>query len=86
MSIDYKGDNTTLSIFVEDDGPGIPPKQRARVFEPFYTTKKRGTGLGLTVTKKLIENLFGYIELQPSRQGAVFKVILPIRGVGESKA
>jgi signal transduction histidine kinase len=86
MSIDYKGDDNTLSIFVKDNGPGIPLKQRARVFEPFYTTKKRGTGLGLTVTKKLIENLFGYIELQPSRRGVVFKVTLPIHGVGEYKA
>jgi signal transduction histidine kinase len=85
MNIDYRGDDSTLSIFVEDDGPGIPPKQRAKVFEPFYTTKKRGTGLGLTVTKKLIENLFGYIDLQPSRRGTVFKITLPILGVGESK-
>ena len=85
MSIDYRGNETTLSIIVEDDGPGIPVKQRARIFEPFYTTKKRGTGLGLTVTKKLIENLYGYIELQHTRHGAAFKVTLPTLGTGELK-
>ena len=86
ISVDYRSNDTNLSIIIQDDGPGIPPKQRARVFDPFYTTKKRGTGLGLTVTKKLIENLFGYIELQPSKRGAVFKVTLPILSVSKSKA
>jgi signal transduction histidine kinase len=84
MSIDYKAKDNSLSIFVEDNGPGIAPKQRSRIFEPFYTTKERGTGLGLTVTKKLIENLFGNIELQPSRRGAAFKVTLPIMKTGDA--
>jgi signal transduction histidine kinase len=80
MSIDYREGDTSLCIFVEDDGPGIPQKQRFKIFEPFYTTKKRGTGLGLTVTKKLIENLFGYIELLPTTKGASFKISLPMSG------
>jgi signal transduction histidine kinase len=84
ISIDYRENGSALSIFVEDDGPGIAAKQRSRIFEPFYTTKKRGTGLGLTVTRKLIENLFGNIELQPSRRGASFKVTLPILDTGEA--
>jgi signal transduction histidine kinase len=86
ISVDYRSKDTNLSIIIQDDGPGIPPKQRARVFDPFYTTKKRGTGLGLTVTKKLIENLFGYIELRPSKRGAVFKITLPILSVSKSEA
>jgi signal transduction histidine kinase len=85
ITVNYTKDDTTLSLFVSDDGPGITPKQRDNVFEPFYTTKKKGTGLGLTVTKKLIENLFGYIELLPSKGGARFKITLPILTVSELK-
>ncbi len=83
--VDYTDNDTTLSIVIQDDGPGISPKQRAKIFEPFYTTKKRGTGLGLTVTMKLIENLFGKLELQPSKDGAAFKITLPILNVSELK-
>jgi signal transduction histidine kinase len=83
ITLNYIRDDTTLSLFVNDDGPGIAPKQRDNIFEPFYTTKKKGTGLGLTVTKKLIENLFGYIELLPSKGGARFKITLPILTVSE---
>ena len=78
VTISYAADAASCSIQVQDDGPGIPEKVRSHVFEPFFTTKKQGSGLGLTVTKKLIENLFGSIELAPSRQGACFRVILPI--------
>ncbi len=47
--------NGSLNITVEDNGPGIPQNQIGRVFESFYTTKKDGTGLGLYVTKQLVE-------------------------------
>jgi len=85
ITVNYTKDDTTLSLLVSDDGPGISSKHRDKIFEPFYTTKKKGTGLGLTVTKKLIENLFGYIELLPSRGGARFKITLPILTVSELK-
>jgi len=83
IRVDYEKSDTTISLIVSDNGPGIPPKQRERIFEPFYTTKKKGTGLGLTVTRKLIENLFGYIELLSSKGGAVFKISLPILNLSE---
>jgi signal transduction histidine kinase len=85
ITVDHARNDTTVSLIVSDDGPGITPKQREKIFEPFYTTKKKGTGLGLTVTKKLIENLFGYIELLPSRGGACFRITLPILTAEELK-
>jgi signal transduction histidine kinase len=85
ITMDCTRNDNTVSLLVSDDGPGIPPKQREKIFEPFYTTKKKGTGLGLTVTKKLIENLFGYIELLPSRGGASFRITLPLITANGSK-
>ncbi len=59
----------TLRITIEDDGPGIPPEVLSRIFEPFFTTKKDiGTGLGLWVTKEIIERHGG--EITASGRGA----------------
>jgi len=65
---------------LEDDGPGIPPEERARVFDRFFTRRKdgRGTGLGLSVTRAIVEAHGGTIELVPSERGARFRVILPL--------
>ena len=85
ITLDYEADETMFSLLVSDDGPGITAIQRDKIFEPYYTTKRRGTGLGLTVTRKLIENLFGYIELLPSKRGALFRIKLPIMTMSETK-
>lgn len=68
-----------VRIDVIDNGPGIPPERHAQVFEPFHTTKGiKGTGLGLTVTKRLVEEHLGKVLLEsPPREGATFTVILP---------
>ncbi|MEM9459688.1 MAG: hybrid sensor histidine kinase/response regulator [Myxococcota bacterium] len=58
----------TVTIVVEDDGPGMPPEVIARVFEPFFTTKPpgKGTGLGLPVIKRLVETHGGTISIHSS--------------------
>jgi signal transduction histidine kinase len=70
---------TQLSI--ADDGPGIPPGDRARVFDPFFTTKApgTGTGLGLAVCKHLVATAGGSIEVGegPNGRGAEFRVVIP---------
>jgi len=66
-----------VSIIISDTGPGIPAEALARIFEPFYTTKRagEGTGLGLFVTKSLVENLGGSIETKSTEgEGATFIV------------
>ena len=52
-----------IQIAVRDNGPGIPPDRRARVFDPFYTTKARGTGLGLPITRRVVEAHGGRIRI-----------------------
>lgn len=61
-----------------DEGPGIPEEQIPRLGEPFYTTKEKGTGLGLMVSFKIIEDHKGRIEINSSLgSGTVFDVLLP---------
>jgi PAS domain S-box-containing protein len=49
------GDGPALRLAVRDEGPGLDAEQRRRLFEPFYTTKTRGTGLGMAIAKRIIE-------------------------------
>ncbi len=53
--------NGTVKVKVEDNGPGIPAGRLSKIFEPFYTTKEEGTGLGLYITKQLVERNKGKI-------------------------
>jgi signal transduction histidine kinase len=68
-------------LSVTDDGPGIPPADRARVFDPFFTTKApgTGTGLGLAVCKHLVATAGGSIEVGegPNGKGAEFRIVVP---------
>ena len=52
-----------LRIFVGDSGSGIPPKIRKKIFKPFFTTKDKGTGLGLFIVKRILERSGGRIKL-----------------------
>jgi signal transduction histidine kinase/DNA-binding response OmpR family regulator len=72
-----KGPEFVLDIV--DRGRGIPPEIRAELFLPFFTTKKSGTGLGLPITKKIVESHGGRVEaLNKSPRGAVFRIRLPV--------
>jgi signal transduction histidine kinase len=65
----------TLVVFVQDNGPGIAPEARARLFEPMFTTKATGTGLGLAISRELAEGAFGgSLELVPTTVGARFEL------------
>jgi two-component system sensor histidine kinase HydH len=71
-------DNGMLLYTVRDHGPGIPRSERARIFEPFHTTKLQGTGLGLAVAKRIVDLHRGKIEvLDAPGGGAEFRVRLP---------
>ncbi len=68
-----------VAIEVADSGPGIPPADRDRVFEPYFTTKKKGTGLGMAIVKKIIEDHGGGIQLKTSPwQGVLVEIRLPM--------
>jgi len=68
----------TVGLDVQDDGPGIPPGQLDQLFEPFYTTKPSGTGLGLATVRNLVLQNRGTIQVEstPGR-GTVFSIELP---------
>jgi signal transduction histidine kinase len=67
-----------LSVAVQDNGPGLSAEQRQRIFEPFYTTKTKGTGLGMAITKRVVEAHGGQIILGTDpRPGAEIVIILP---------
>ncbi len=71
-------ENGALVFSVRDRGPGVPAGERERIFEPFHTTKTRGTGLGLAVAKRIVEMHGGSIQvLDALGGGAIFRVTLP---------
>jgi PAS domain S-box-containing protein len=68
-------------IDVADRGPGIPPDLRDKVFEPFFTTRHRGTGLGLPTARRVVERHNGTLEIAcPPTGGTVVSVTLPATG------
>jgi signal transduction histidine kinase len=74
------GAGERLVVEVADEGPGVPAEIRDRVFEPFVTRgKKGGTGLGLAVSKRFVEEHGGTVELLPDGPGARFRVMLPVQ-------
>jgi two-component system sensor histidine kinase HydH len=67
-----------VQVTVEDTGPGVPPELREQVFNPFYTSKKNGVGLGLAIVAKFVDAHRGQITLEPnSPRGARFRILLP---------
>ena len=65
-------------VAVSDSGPGLPPASLARIFEPFYTTKAEGLGMGLSICRSIVEAHGGRLWVTPNEpHGAVFSVKLP---------
>lgn len=83
----FAAGSNLVSISVFDNGPGIPPEIRDRVFDPFFSTKDpgQGTGLGLAVSARLIEGMGGTIEVDSPEDGGVrFSIYLPAANQGRS--
>lgn len=85
ISTDYNRAQQVLKICVADNGVGISPRDRIRVFEPYFSTKETGTGLGLPIVKSIIEDHGGVIRaLENNSRGTKMYIempILPIEGV-----
>jgi signal transduction histidine kinase len=65
--------NNNFSVFVADSGPGIPKDIRKKIFSPFFTTKEKGTGMGLYIVKKILSKVGGKIRLVDSKSTANFE-------------
>lgn len=70
-------DRWMVRVQVADDGPGIPEELAPRIFEPLFTTKRNGTGLGLPIAARLIEAIGGSLRLLPSPSGTCFELLVP---------
>jgi len=77
VSAEYSGDEVRISI--SDTGTGIPEELLTKIFEPYFTTKKNGTGLGLTITYKIVKEHSGDISLESKEgKGSTFTIHLPV--------
>jgi two-component system nitrogen regulation sensor histidine kinase NtrY len=66
------------TISIADDGPGIAPEDKPRLFEPYFTTKKNGTGLGLAIVSSIVSDHGGFVRIRDNLpRGTVFVVELP---------
>ena len=83
-----EGDQKIAIIEISDNGNGIVEKDLALIFEPFYTTKKKGqgTGLGLHMVKSVVQNHAGKIEVKSTQgEGTSFRVLLPYKDIKNMK-
>jgi signal transduction histidine kinase len=82
LTLEASASNGNFLIKVTDTGIGIPPKNLARVFEPYFTTKPKGLGLGLAITRRIVEAHGGTITVSSEAgRGCRFQITLPINGV-----
>lgn len=70
------GDQTAVRLTITDNGPGFAPKILARAFEPYVTSKTRGTGLGLAMVKKIVEEHGGRVDIQNRRNASGAKIVI----------
>jgi two-component system phosphate regulon sensor histidine kinase PhoR len=80
VDLELAAENGSVSVAVDDTGPGISPQERERIFRPFWSRDDSGTGLGLAIARELAVALGGRIELD-SRPGtgSRFELVLPAR-------
>jgi hypothetical protein len=83
ISVTVKPLGTSAVVEVADNGRGIPPNHLPNIFRPFYTTKGDGTGLGLSLARRIVEDHQGRIDVTSAvGKGTTFAVILPLRRAG----
>ena len=77
----------TFVLAVRDNGPGIPPERLAHIFDPYFTTKPEGSGLGLWIAQQIVTAHRGTLKAQNSSSGgAVFTMALPLRAADKAPA
>lgn len=68
-----------LQVILKDNGPGIPPEFLDKIFDPFFTLKREGKGLGLSIVKNILEKLGGTIQVESELgRGTTFKIYIPV--------
>jgi signal transduction histidine kinase len=79
LTVQTDATSEAVWISVSDTGSGIPAEVLTRIFEPFYTTKKKGSGLGLMIVQRIVREHGGRIELESrAGRGTTFRIWLPL--------
>jgi signal transduction histidine kinase len=79
-----QGETTHILIAIQDSGLGLDPKDVEHIFDAFYTTKQQGLGMGLAISRSIVEAHGGRLWAENTGQGAVFRLALPIRDGGRA--
>jgi signal transduction histidine kinase len=77
LTVGHDGERRTIDVV--DDGPGLPEEMSGRLFQPYATFRRGGLGLGLAISRKILLDHGGELELLPSERGAAFRLSLPAR-------
>jgi two-component system NtrC family sensor kinase len=76
-------DGGAVELAFQDSGPGIPPERLARVFDPFFSTKEQGTGLGLSVVYGIAQKHGGRVDLRSGPEGTRVAMRIPVKHATE---
>ncbi|HET7102405.1 MAG TPA: ATP-binding protein, partial [Terriglobia bacterium] len=78
VSKEYSDGRRGVEVAFSDTGSGVAPELREQIFNPFFTTKSSGVGLGLSIVSKIVDDHGGWIRVDPvSETGACFRVFFP---------
>jgi len=81
LTIEAEGDKDNILIRILDTGPGIAEEHLGSVYDPFFTSKTRGAGLGLTIVHQIIRNHYGEINIRSRKgEGTIVSIRLPVTG------
>jgi two-component system nitrogen regulation sensor histidine kinase NtrY len=76
----YDADVHIATLEIADTGAGIPPKAKERLFEPYFSTKKGGTGLGLVIVNRIVSDHNGFVRVRDNTPtGTIFSIELPVK-------
>jgi len=78
LSLSVSGDQERVRIEVVDTGHGIPETVLPRIFDPYFTTKNEGSGMGLAICDKIVRQHGGQIDCETNPSGTVFRLSLPL--------
>jgi signal transduction histidine kinase len=79
VHISAKTENERAYISIRDTGIGMPPEIISRIFDPYFTTRSQGTGLGLHICRQFVQDMKGEISLESTvNQGTTFTISFPI--------
>jgi C4-dicarboxylate-specific signal transduction histidine kinase len=77
LRIATRTDDCDVIIVLDDSGPGVPSEKLEQIFQPFFTTKSEGMGMGLSICRSIIQAHGGSLKAQPNEYGATFQIVLP---------